>query len=93
MITIVTATRPIVLPQATLLTVLRLVEGWVFTTYETYPNFMGVAQNRPKSHLLKLIQDGRVDKLVQVGYTGRKTKLVKAAERLDLDVTLIRSTE
>lgn len=91
--TIVTATKHVVLPQATVLTVLRHATGWLYTTYETYGNFVGIAINRPESNLMSLLAEGRVDKVIQVCYTGRKTKAVRWAEANGVDVVLIRSAE
>lgn len=60
----------------------------VYTTYEVYTNFPG-AHNRPKSWLINAIHDGVVDKVIQLGYSGAKTEIVRAAEAFDLEVLLV----
>lgn len=64
----------------------------IVTTYEVYDNFP-TATNRPKSWIIRAIEDDKVDAVVQFGYDGTKTEIVRAAEALDLDVYLVRNVQ
>lgn len=93
--TIVTSTHRITLNPVTVLMVTDNAVGWLYTTYDVYHNFahIGSAINRPTGQLISMIQNHEVDKVIQVGYTGRKTQIVQEAELLDMDVLLIRNME
>jgi hypothetical protein len=64
----------------------------LYVTYETYDNFDNSAVKcRPVSFMSHLLANGRVDKVVQVGYNGIKHELVQDAESFDIDAVLYRS--
>jgi hypothetical protein len=91
MTTIVTAVKKTVLDPVTVLNILDLVEYPLYTTNEVHNNFPRISTNRPKTFLISLIEDGKVDKVIQVGYGGTVTEIARTAQELDLDVILYRS--
>lgn len=91
MSTIITATNITRLDPVTLSNVLKNVKGTMFTTYEVYDDFKPAAVNRPKTFLLNLLEHDVVDIVIQVGYNGTKTEIVRTAEELGLEVILFRS--
>lgn len=88
MSTIITAANHVVLDPVTMKRVVDLVSGNLYTTYEVYDNFASIATNRPKSWLLNLIEFDKVDTVIQLGFDGHKTEIVRVAEDLGLDVYL-----
>lgn len=89
---IVTAPHKVSMSYAILNKVYRYVQGAdVYTTYEVANNFShGI--NRPKGWLRKNVEAGKFDILVVVGYDGRNTKLIEAAEARNMDVYLIKES-
>lgn len=91
MITLIVADKRIKLGPVDIIKVLRYTTETIYSSVEVASNFPEISM-RPKSWMIDQIKKGEVDTVVQIGYTGTSTEIVRLAEEYDVEnIVLIRS--